>query len=400
MIINSMTRRALTVATFCAALPAMAQEPPVRIGYLSDMSGAGSSIGGASSFPAIEMAIEDFGGEVLGRSIDYVSADQLNKPDVGLGVAREWLDQGGVTMILDANNSAVSLAVGELTARRKVIYMSGGSTMKLTNEACNRYMTQWIPDTYALAHSLAKPIVEGGNDKWFFIAVDYAFGHDLAAQGKAAVEAAGGTVLGVARHSPQTSDYSAFLLEAQASGADTVALATFGSYMVNLIKQANEFGMEVKLVPFFLSLEDIHSIGLDNMHNVTGTTAFYWDRTDASRAWSARYEERFGRPATFLNAQQYSAVTHYLKSVAQAGTTDGDAVADAMMELAVGDATDISAVVRPDGRVARDMYLIDVKSPADSVGQWDLARVVATVDKADASLPLEQSTCPLVTAGE
>ena len=342
------------------------------------------------------MAIEDFGGEVLGKKIELLVADQQNKPDVGLSIAREWIDTKGVTAILDVNNSAVALAVNDLTQEKKITFLDGGSTTKLTNDACSPYLSQWIPDTYSLAYSLALPLVKAGNDNWFFITVDYAFGHDLEAKGIAAVESAGGKVVGSVRHSPQTTDYSAFLLEAQSKGAKTIALATFGSYMINIIKQAREFGMDVKMVPFFMAMTDIKSIGLENLKNVSGGIMFYWDRNDKTRAWSKRYEERFGRPATFSNAQQYNAVIHYLKAVKAAGTTEAKAVAAKMLELPVEDQTDVSAYVRKDGRVARDMYSFDVKTPEESKGEWDVMKITATADKEDVTLPLSESKCPLV----
>ncbi|MCB1474536.1 MAG: ABC transporter substrate-binding protein, partial [Rhodobiaceae bacterium] len=387
------------VGAFAAASFALAaggaQADGVKIGFLSDLTGASSVLSGESSVTAIKMAIED-SGDVLGKPVELVVADQLNKPDVGLAIARQWIDTEGVTAILDVNNSAVALAVNDLTTEKNIIFLDGGSTTKLTNENCSVTTTQWIIDTYGLARAIALPLVKAGNDNWFFITVDYAFGHDLEAKGIAAVESAGGKVVGTVRHSPQTTDYSSFLLEAQSKGAKTIALATFGSYMINIIKQAREFGMDVKMVPFFMAMTDIKSIGLENLKNVSGGIMFYWDRNDKTRAWSKRYEERFGRPATFSNAQQYNAVIHYLKAVKAAGTTEAKAVAAKMLELPVEDQTDVSAYVRKDGRVARDMYSFDVKTPEESKGEWDVMKITATADKEDVTLPLSESKCPLV----
>ncbi|MCB1475794.1 MAG: ABC transporter substrate-binding protein [Rhodobiaceae bacterium] len=388
----------LTAATAAIVVAAAgsASAETVKIGYLSDLTGASGVLGGQSSVTGIEMAIEDFGGELLGNKIEFLVGDMLNKPDVGLSIAREWIDTQHVTAILDVNNSAVGLAVNDLTKEKNITFLGGASTTKLTNENCAITHTQWQADTYSLARSLALPLVKQGNDNWFFITVDYAFGHDLEAKGIAAVESAGGKVVGSVRHSPQTTDYSAFLLEAQSKGAKTIALATFGSYMINIIKQANEFGMDVKMVPFFMAMTDVKSIGQDTLKNVSGTITFYWDRNDKTRAFSERFAKKFGRPPTFHNAQIYSATMHYLKAVKKAGTTEAKAVAEAMRSFPVEDATDTSAYIREDGRVMRDMYSFDVKPSSESKSEWDLMKVTATADKDDINQPLSESKCPLV----
>ncbi|MCB1474535.1 MAG: ABC transporter substrate-binding protein [Rhodobiaceae bacterium] len=385
----------------CAALAlsfaiGAAKADGVKIGFLTDMSGAASTMSGESSAEIIRMAIDDFGGTALGKPVELVVADQLNKPDVALSIAREWIDTQGITALLDVNNSAAALAVNDLAKEKQIVFLAGASTTKLTNENCVYTTTQWQADAYSLAYSLSLPLVKQGHDNWFFITVDYAFGHDLEAKGIAAVESAGGKVVGAVRHSPQTTDYSAFLLEAQSKGARTIALATFGSYMINIIKQANEFGMDVKIVPYFLALTDIKAIGLENLKNVSSVTAFYWDRNDKTREFSKRFEKRYGRPPTFANALLYNEAWHYLQAVKKAGTTEAKAVVDAMRSFAVDDATDTSAYIREDGRIMRDMYAFDVKSPAESKGEWDLMKVTATADKEDINQPLSQSTCPLV----
>ncbi|MCB1475793.1 MAG: ABC transporter substrate-binding protein [Rhodobiaceae bacterium] len=374
----------------------IAQAEQVKLGYGSDLTGASSVLGGESSVTAIKMAIEDMGGELLGQPIELLISDTLNKPDVGLGLARKWIDEDHVTALLDFNNSAIALAVTELAAEKNVIYMSGGSTTKLTNEQCHETTSQWIPSSYSLARSVTVPLVKQGADNWFFITVDYAFGHDLEAKAIEAVEGAGGKVVGSVRFSPQTTDYSAFLLEAQSKGAKTIGLVSFGSYMINTIKQANEFGMDVRLVPFYMALTDIKSVGLETLKNVSGATLFYWGRNDKTKAFSKRFEERYGRPATFHNAMMYSEALHYMKAVKAAGTTEAKAVAAKMREMPIDDATDTSAIVRLDGRVARDMYVFDVKKKEESTSEWDVMKIVATGNKDDLEQKLSESTCALL----
>ncbi|MGE0231296.1 MAG: ABC transporter substrate-binding protein [Flavobacteriaceae bacterium] len=386
---------AAAAATFVFGAGA-AHAQGAKIGFLTDITGASGVLGGESSTVAVKMAIKDFGGEVLGKPIELVVADQQNKPDVALAVAREWIETQGVTAILDVNNSAAALAVTGLTRDKNTIFLGGGSTTKLTNEECADTHTQWIPSSHSLSNAVTLPLVKLGNDNWFIITVDYAFGHDLEAKMTDALKSAGAKVVGSVRHSPQTTDYSSFLLEAQSKGAKTIALATFGSYMVNIIKQANEFGMDVKLVPVYLALTDIKAIGLENLKNVSGATPFYWGRNEKTKEFAERYRKEFGRPPTFHNAQVYSATTHYLKAVKKAGTTEAKAVAAAMRSFPVEDATDTSAYVREDGRVMRDMYIFDVKTPAESTGEWDFLKITAVADKEDIDPPLSKSTCALV----
>lgn len=368
----------------------------VKIGFLSDMTGASGVHNGESSLPVIQMAIEDAGGTILGEPVEVLSADHLNKPDVGLGIAREWVDQKGVNLILDVNNSAAALAINDMIRGKNVLFASGASTTKLTNENCSDQHTQWLPDSYVLSKSIVLPLVKQGADKWFLITVDYAFGHDLEEKSIATIKAAGGEVVGAVRHSPTTTDYSAFLLEAQSKGAKTIALVTFGSYMVNIIKQVQEFGMDVRLVPYYLTLPDIKAVGLGALKNVSTAVLFYWDRNDKTRAFSKRYQDLYGRPPSISNAYVYQALFHYLKAVKAAGTTDATTVAAKMRELPVEDATDISAFVRKDGRVARDVYAVNTKTPEESKGDWDYFTITATADKNDVNLPLSESKCELV----
>ncbi|MEQ9065263.1 MAG: ABC transporter substrate-binding protein, partial [Gimesia chilikensis] len=278
----------------------------VKIGVLTDMSGGASALGGESTAEAVRMAIEDFGGEVLGEPIELLVGDQLNKPDVGLSIAREWFESDNVDVVVDVNSSAVALAVNDIAQQENRIFMSGASSPDIVGEQCALTTTQWNADTEMLARSIAVPLVDQGFDNWFFITADYTFGHDLEQESIELIEEAGGNVVGSVRHPTTATDFSSFLLEAQAAGADTLALATFGTFTVNAIKQAREFGMDLKVVPYFLTLTDIQGIGLENLENTYSATSFYWDRTDESRAWSERYEERWSRPPTFQNAEHYS----------------------------------------------------------------------------------------------
>ncbi|MGE0231436.1 MAG: ABC transporter substrate-binding protein [Flavobacteriaceae bacterium] len=368
----------------------------VTIGFLTDMTGASGVHNGESSLPVIQMAIEDAGGTILGEPVKVLSADQLNKPDVALGIAREWVEREGVNFITDVNNSAAALAINDWIRGKNVLFASGASTTKLVGENCSDQHTQWLPNSDVLSKAIVIPLVKQGADKWFMITVDYAFGHDLEEKSIAAIKAAGGEVVGSVRHSPTTTDYSAFLLEAQSKGAKTIGLVTFGSYMVNIIKQVQEFGMDVQLVPYYLTLPDIKAVGLDALKNVSTSVLFYWDRNDKTRAFARRYEERYGRKPTISNAYVYQAVHHYLKAVKAAGTTDAKAVAAKMRELKVEDATDISAYVSEDGRVVRDMYAVKTKTAAESKGDWDYFTITATADKDTIFTPISESKCPYV----
>jgi len=367
----------------------------VKIGFLTDMSGGASALGGESTAEAVRMAIEDFGGEVLGEPIELLVGDQLNKPDVGLAIAREWFESDNVDVVVDVNSSAVALAVNDIAQQENRIFMSGASSPDIVGEQCALTTTQWNADTEMLARSIAVPLVDQGFDNWFFITADYTFGHDLEQDSIELIEEAGGNVVGSVRHPTTATDFSSFLLEAQAAGADTLALATFGTFTVNAIKQAREFGMDLKVVPYFLTLTDIQGIGLENLENTYSATSFYWDRTDESRAWSERYEERWSRPPTFQNAEHYSSVLHYLKAVEAAGTDEAGAVAEAMREMPIEDETGLMAYIREDGRVMRDMYTFQVRMPEDGESEWAVMEITGTLDKEDAAPPLEASACEL-----
>lgn len=375
------------------AAPASAD---VTLGFLGDLSGATSALTGEGAFHAMNMAIEDFGGEVNGETIKVLKADHLGKPDVGLGIAREWIDQQGVNMMTPVDNSAVALAISDLIRDRDVAMFTGASNSKLINENCGPTQQMMLLDTTALARAITVPQVESGKKKWFFITVDYALGHDLQAKGEAGVTSAGGEVVGSAIHSPQTTDFSSFLLQAQASGADTIGMATFGSWQNAIAKQAQEFGIEASLSPYYLGITDINSTGLDTLQNISGAIQFYWDENDATRAFAKRFQESIDHPPTFTNAYSYEFTRHYLKGVEAVGSTDAKAVVawmrDTPMETIRGD----TVTLREDGATHREVLTYETKTPEQSTGDWDFLELTGTVSGDAIITPLSESICQFV----
>lgn len=379
-----------------AAGPAMAD---VTLGYLADLSGSTSVLSGESSRVAIEMAIEDFGGEVLGEPIELLSADHLTQADTGASIVREWIDVEGVDVVLSADNSAVGLAASPILAEAGIPFLHGASTSALSNDQCEPLQIQALMDTYGLSRAITVPLVESGNDQWFFITVDYAFGQALEAAGAAAIEEAGGAVVGTVRHSPQDIDFSAYLLEAQASGANAIGLATFGSWQVAIAKQADEFGMELPLVPYFLGITDVESAGIENLQGIRGAVQFYWNENDATREFSARFAERYGRPPTFTNAMMYETVRHYLESVEAAGTTEGVAVNEAFRATPIDMIRGGTTTVREDGRQIRPMLIYQTRTPEEVTTDWDFFEIIGEADADSLLLPQDQSTCRLFGEG-
>jgi len=393
---------ALAAAAIVGVASAHAQvsDDVVKIGVLNDQSGLYADLGGPGSVAAARMAIEDAGGAVLGKPVDLVVADHQNKADIGAAIARQWFDAEKVDMVIGFDNSAVALAVEQLAAERNRIAIAGavGSTA-FTGKACTPTEASWIYDSYALTTSLARSVVAEGRDTWFFLTVDYAFGHSLEADATSAVLAAGGKVLGSVRHPLNTSDFSSYLLQAQASGAKVVALANGGGDMVNAIKQANEFGITrggQSVVALLVFISDIHSIGLQNAQGLKFATAFYWDRDEESRAWSKRFFARHRAMPTQAQASVYSAIRHYLKAVAAAGTDEAKAVMAKMREIPVNDFYVKNGRLREDGRLVHDMYFAQVKKPADSKEPWDDYNILGTIPGATAFRSLEDGGCPLV----
>ncbi len=375
---------------------ALAQEP-VKIGFLTDLNGPHTDNDGQGSIEAAKMAIADFGGKVLGRPITLITGDHQNKPDVGMTVARRWFDNENVDAIMDVNNSAVALAVSGLTKERnKVLLVTSASSVDLTGKACTPNLVHWLPDTYSLAHNVAAAETQGGAKSWFVIAADYAYGHSLQAEATKAIIENGGKVVGAVRHPIGTADFSSYILQAQGSGATTLALANAAADLVNSIKQANEFQLGMKIVAIPVYILDVPAVGQDKMAGLRFVDAFYWDIDDKSRTWSKRFFDVMKRMPTTPQADAYQAVIHYLRAIEAAGTMDTAAVMKKMKELPLDDATGSRGYVRADGRVIRDMYLFEIKKPAESKYPWDYYRVIKTLAGESAYVPLSQSACPLI----
>ncbi|MBI5320016.1 ABC transporter substrate-binding protein [Bradyrhizobium sp.] len=398
-------KRILAGAFACAlamsATAALGQtKAPLKLGGILDMSGLYADITGTGSETAAKMAVEDFGGEVLGRKVEIVVADHLNKADVAANLARDMLDNQGVEMLFDVAASATALAAGEIAkARKKIVIFNGPATIALTNEACGTYTVHYTYDTFGQANVTGLAAVKSGLDTWFFLTADYAFGQALEKDTTNVVTKNGGKVLGSVRHPLNTSDFSSFLLQAQASKAKVIGLANAGGDTINAIKQAAEFGLMKggqKASPLLVFITDIDSIGLETAQGLLLSEAFYWDLNDETRAFSKRFMERVKRPPTTAQAGVYSSVTHYLKAVKAAGTTEADAVIKTMKETPINDMFAKNGKIRADGRMVHDMYLFDVKKPSESKARWDYYKLVGTVPGDQAFQPLELSRCPLV----
>ncbi|WP_139133356.1 ABC transporter substrate-binding protein [Pandoraea sp. ISTKB] len=383
---------------------ALAQLPdrPVKVAVLTDMSGTYSAMGGAGSVVAAQMAIDDcLAAECKGMKVELVSADNQNKADVAANKAREWFDRDNVDAIADLTNSAAALAVQKLAMdKQRVVLFSGPATTRLTNEDCSPTGFHWMFDTYSQSAATARAVVGDGGKSWYFITVDYAFGHSLEKDAADIVKTLGGTVVGQSRHPLNASDYASFLLQAQSSKSQVVALANGGQDTVNVLKQAREFGIVQrgqKLAALLVFLSDVHALGLNTAQGLLFTDGFYWDYDDASRQWSDRFQKKYKNlKPTMVQAGVYSSVLHYLRSVAAAKSVDAKVVAQKMRELPIRDPIMHNASIRPDGRVIHDMYLFRVKSPAESKGPWDYYTKVATVPATEAFQPLSKSTCSLV----
>jgi branched-chain amino acid transport system substrate-binding protein len=379
----------------------MAQTKPLKLGAILDMSGLYADITGPGSETAAKMAVEDFGGEVLGRKIEIVAADHLNKADLSANIARDMLDNQGVEAIIDVAASATALAASEIArARNKIIIFNGPGSIRLSNEACGPYTVHYVFDTYAQANVTGLATVKQGLDSWYFLTADYAFGQDLERDTTAVVQKAGGKVVGGVKHPLNTSDFSSFLLQAQSSKAKVVGLANAGGDTINAIKQAAEFGLTKsggqKLSPLLAFISDIDSVGLETAQGLILAEAFYWDLNDDTREFTKRFQARTKRVPTSAQAGVYSSVGHYLKAVKAAGTTDAAAVMKLMKETPINDMFAKNGKIREDGRMVHDMYLFEVKKPSESKGRWDDYKLLATVPGDQAFQPLEASRCPLV----
>ena len=372
----------------------------VKIGVLTDMTGVYSDLGGTGSVLAVEMAVEDFRGRhTPDFRIEVVSADHQNKPDIGSAKVRQWYDTQGVDMVTDVLNSGVALAVARLGAEKKRVMMNtGAATTRLTNEDCTPYTVHYVYDTYALANGSAKAITRAGGDTWFFLTADYTFGHSLEKDAADVVRASGGKVLGAVRHPLNTSDFSSFLVQAQASKAKIVALANAGGDTINAMKAAAEFGLtrNQTLAGLLVQILDIHALGLAATHGMMFTEGFYWDLDEETRKWSRRFFEKAKKMPSMGHAGIYSATLTYLKAVHAARTDDADAVMKKMRELPIDDFFARKGRIREDGRMVHDMYLVEVKKPAESRYPWDYYNLKAVIPGEEAFQPLARSRCPLV----
>jgi len=372
----------------------------IKIGVLSDMSSLYADIGGPGSVQAAKMAVEDYGAAKKGLKVEIVSADHQNKPDVGSAIARKWYDAEGVDVIVDVPTSSVALAVTEITKEKgKLFLVSGAASSDLTGKACSPNTIHWTYDTWMLAHGTGSAIVKTGGDSWFFLTADYAFGHALERDTEAVVLKSGGKVLGKVRHPLNTQDFSSFLLQAQASKAKIIGLANAGQDTINSIKQAGEFGIVKggqRLAGLLVFSTDVNSLTLPVAQGLVLTEAFYWDQNDETRAWTKRFRAKRDKIPSMLTAGAYSAVNHYLKAVQAAGTDEAKAVMAKMREIPVNDVMTKNGKLREDGRLVRDMYLFEVKSPAESKGKDDIYKLLATVPGDEAFRPLKDGKCPFV----
>jgi branched-chain amino acid transport system substrate-binding protein len=393
---------AAVVATLFS-MPALAEmNGTLRIGVLNDMSSVYADFQGPGSVLAAQLALEDFAKQSK-RKVEVISADHQNKPDVGAGIARRWFDVEGVDMIIDLPNSAVALAVSDIAREKnKVAIGSGAGTALLTGAKCSPNFVHWTYDTWANGHALARGVLATGGKSWFFITADYAFGYDLEKQASDEVSASGGKILGGVRHPLGVNDLASFILQAQASNADVVALANAGGDTVNTIKQAAEFKIapKQKIVSLIFDLQSVPAIGLQAAQGLTALNAWYWDMNDQSRAWSKRYQERHPKKMmpNHMQAGVYAGVLHYLKAVEKVGSpADGRAVVAAMKAMPTDDPLFGKGTIREDGRKIHPMYLLQVKTPAESKSEWDVFKIAGTIPADKAFRPLAEGGCPLVS---
>src|SRR4051794_39548790 len=391
-------------AVFGFATSAYAQDKSVTIGVLNDMSSLYADIGGPGAVAAVKMAVDDSGLLAKGWKVDVISGDHQNKPDVGVNIARQWVDTQKVDAIADTPNSGVALAVSNVAKEKNAVLLNnGGASADLTGKACNANTISYTYDTYMLANGTGKALTKAGGDSWFFLTADYAFGSALERDTSAVVKANGGKVLGGVKHPLNTSDFSSFLPQAQNSKAKIIGLANAGGDTTNAIKQAAEFGIVEggqKLAALLLFINDVHSLGLKTAHGLTFTESFYWDLNDGTRAWSKRFQEKVANHAmpSMTQAGNYAAVLHYLKALEALGGNphDGAKVVAKMKEIPTDDPLFGKGPLREDGRRIIPAYLFEVKKPEESKGPWDYYKLIATISAEDAAKPLKDSECPLV----
>ncbi len=389
------------VSALALAAAAQAQQMTIKLGVLNDRSGLYADLSGEGSAVAARMAAEDFKAAEKGMKVEVLVADHQNKPDVGSAVARQWYDRDGVDVILDVPNSAVALAVNGITREKNKVYInSGAGTSDLTGAQCSPNTVHWTYDTWALANGTGSAMVKAGGKNWFFLTADYAFGQALERDTSAVVNKNGGKVMGSVRHPLSTNDFSSFLLQAQGSGAKVIGLANAGADTVNSIKQAAEFGIVQggqTLAGLLVFLTDVHSLGLKTAQGLVLTEAFYWDKDEGTRAFAKRFAERHGgKHPTMIHAGVYAGTLHYLKAVDALKDKDAGKVMAKMKEMPTDDPLFGKGQIREDGRKIHDMYLFEVKKPAESKGEWDLYKTIATIPAAEAFRPISEGKCPLV----
>lgn len=392
---------ALSAVATSWTMAAQAQtSQPLRIGAIVDMGGVYSAHGGPGGIKAVQMAIDDFGGEVLGRKIELLSADYQSRVDVTSSRAREWYDQDGVNMIIESTDSASALALQKLgVEKKKLTIFAGSASSSLTNENCSPYGIHYVYDTYALAKGTGAAVTKMGGDSWYFITADYAFGHSLERDTSKVVQDNGGKILGSVRAPLNTTDFSSYLLRAQSSGAKVVGLANAGRDTQTSVRQANEFGITQagqQLATLLVFLNDVKGMGLEAAQGLLFTTGFYWDRNDETRAFAKRFYEKQKAMPSMVQAGMYSATIQYLNAVKAVGNDDALAVAEQMKKTPINDFYTHNGRIRADGRMVYDMYLAEVKKPDESKGEWDLLKIRSTIPAAEAWRPLSESTCPLV----
>jgi len=391
----------LLLAAACAAAQAKGySNDTVKIGVLGDMSGVFSELSGNNSITAAKMAIDDFiRNEKPSFKIELVTADHQNKPDIAASRAREWYDVDGVDMITDTINSAVALAVSGITRdKNRVLMVTGAGTTQLINEQCSPNTILYAWDTYAISNSLARSITRTGKRKWYFITVDYALGQAIEHDAINAIKAEGGTVVGSLKHPIATPDFSSFLLTAQGSGAEVIGIANAGGDLINAVKTAREFGVSKTqtLAPMAGTMTDVHAMGLDAAQGMMLVEGFYWNRNEESRQWSERFFKERNRMPIMLQAGLYSAITTYLKAIKELGTDDAKTVLDYLRTVEINDVFAKNGKIREDGRMVYDLYLLEVKKPAESTGPWDYYHVRNVIPGQEAFQPLADSRCPLV----
>ena len=393
---KQLTLLALMLAAAGLASTAQAQDK-VKIGFITDMSSLYADLEGKNGAVAIQMAIDDFGGKVLGMPIELLTAEHQNKADIAASKAREWIDTQGLTMVFGGTNSGTALATAKVAAEKKRVYINNGAASSaLTNDQCTPYTVHYAYDTVALAKGTGSAIIDNGGKSWYFLTADYAFGHALEADTSTVVKAKGGTVVGAVRHPLNASDFSSFLLQAQNSKAQILGLANAGGDTINAIKAAKEFGIgkSMKLAGLLIFISDVHSLGLRNTEGLQFTTSWYWDLNDETRKFAARFFEKTKRMPTEIQAADYSATMNYLKAVEAAKTVDADKVMTTWKGMKMNDFFG-SGQIRADGRYVHDMYLMEVKKPAESTKPWDYYKLIKKLPGDQVFTTKAESKCAL-----